>query len=42
MIDTLEEVNRIQADGREKRRQAETELRQIEGELRQKLLDIRG
>ena len=42
LIDTLEEVNRIQADGREKRRQAETELRQIEGELRQKLLDIRG
>ncbi len=42
LIDTLEEVSRIQADGREKRRQAETELRQIEGELRQKLLDIRG
>lgn len=42
LIDTLEEVSRIQADGREKRRQAEAELRQIEGELRQKLLDIRG
>ncbi len=42
LIETLEEVNRIQSDGREKRRQAETELRQIEGELRQKLLDIRG
>lgn len=42
LIETLEEVNRIQADGRDKRRQAENELRQIEGELRQKLLDIRG
>jgi len=42
LISTLEEVTRIQDDGREKRRQAETELRQIEGELRQKLLDIRG
>lgn len=42
LIETLEEVSRIQSDGREKRRQAETELRQIEGELRQKLLDIRS
>ena len=42
LIDTLEEVGRIQSDGREKRRQAEAELRQIEGELRQKLLDIRS
>ena len=42
LITTLEEVTRIQDEGREKRRQAETELRQIEGELRQKLLDIRG
>ncbi len=42
LISTLEEVTRIQDDGREKRRQAEKELQQIEGELRKKLLDIRG
>lgn len=41
LISTLEEVTRIQDDGREKRRQAEKELQQIEGELRKKLLDIR-
>ena len=41
LISTLEEVTRIQEEGRQKRAQAEIELRRIEGELRQKLLEIR-
>jgi uncharacterized protein YaaN involved in tellurite resistance len=41
LIDTLEEVRRIQAEGSEKRRAAEVELGRIEGELKQKLLDLR-
>lgn len=41
LISTLEEVARIQEEGRQKRAQAETELRRIEGELKQKLLEIR-
>ena len=41
LISTLDEVIRIQEEGRQKRREAETELRKIEGELKQKLLDIR-
>ncbi len=40
LISTLDEVVRIQNEGREKRRVAEQELRVIEGELKQKLLDI--
>ena len=39
LISTLDEVKRIQTEGREKRRQAETELAQIEGELKSKLLE---
>jgi uncharacterized protein YaaN involved in tellurite resistance len=39
LISTLDEVKRIQDEGREKRRQAEAELSQIEGELKQKLLE---
>ena len=42
LIATLDEVIRIQAEGRQKRREAEAELGRIEGELKQKLLDIRG
>ncbi len=42
LISTLDEVLRIQADGAQKRREAETELRRIEGELKQKLLEVRG
>jgi uncharacterized protein YaaN involved in tellurite resistance len=42
LISTLEEVTRIQEDGRLKRNQAEQELRRIEGELKQKLLEIRN
>ena len=42
LIDTLEEVRQIQDDGRARRAQAELELGRIEGELKQKLLDIKG
>ena len=42
LINTLEEVRQIQEDGRNRRREAETELGRIEGELKQKLLEIRG
>jgi uncharacterized protein YaaN involved in tellurite resistance len=41
LIETLEEVRTIQADGRVKRQAAEVELGRIEGELKQKLLDQR-
>lgn len=41
LISTLDEVTRIQEEGRQKRAQAEIELSRIEGELKQKLLDIR-
>ena len=42
LIDTLEEVRQIQEDGRNRRAEAEVELGRIEGELKQKLLEIRG
>ena len=42
LISTLDEVMKIQTEGAQKRRQAETELRRIEGELKQKLLEIRN
>ena len=38
LIHTLDEVMRIQQEGREKRRQAEIEIRQMEDELKKKLL----
>ena len=41
LISTLDEVMQIQADGRQKRAEAESEIRRIEGELKQKLLEIR-
>ena len=41
LVETLDEVVKIQNDGRQKRREAEQELGRIEGELKQKLLDIR-
>lgn len=41
LITTLDEVMRIQSEGRQKRSEAETELRRIEGELKQKLLSVR-
>ena len=40
LIETLDEVVKIQKDGREKRAAAETELGRIEGELKAKLLEI--
>ena len=42
LIATLEEVRQIQADGAKKRAEAEVELGRIEGELKQKLLELRG
>ena len=42
LIQTLDEVRQIQDEGRTKRMQAEQELTQIEGELKQKLLSMRG
>jgi len=42
LISTFDEVLRIQEDGRAKRQQAEGELRQIEGELKNKLLNLRN
>ena len=41
LISTLDEVLRIQDEGRQKRRDAEAELARIEGELKNKLLEIR-
>jgi len=41
LITTLDEVMQIQKDGRQKRLEAEQEIRRIEGELKQKLLEIR-
>ncbi len=41
LIETLEEVRTIQTEGAAKRKEAETELGRIEGELKQKLLDLR-
>ncbi len=40
LIDTLNEVMAINQEGREKRRAAETELRRIETELKNKLLEV--
>lgn len=42
LIETLDEVKRIQKEGREKRAQAQIELRKIENELNKKLTDVRG
>ena len=42
LISTLDEVMNIQREGREKRREAEAELRNMENELKAKLLEIRG
>lgn len=42
LISTLDEVLRIQTEGRQKRKDAEVELNRIEGELKKKLLELRG
>lgn len=41
LIDTLDEVLKIQDEGRAKRAAAEVELRKLEEELKQKLLEVR-
>lgn len=41
LITTLDEVMQIQQEGRQKRAEAEVELVKIEGELRQKLLELK-
>ena len=40
LIETLDEVMKIQDEGRQKRRDAEVELRRIESELKSKLLEV--
>lgn len=42
LISTLDEVMNIQREGAQKRREAEAELGRIEGQLKQKLLELRG
>ena len=42
LIDTLEEVRRIQTEGSQKRQEAEAELGRIETELKNKLLEMKG
>ena len=42
LISTLDEVMKIQNEGAQKRREAEAELGRIEGQLKQKLLELRG
>ena len=41
LISTIDEVIAIQRDGAQKRREAEAELGRIEGELKQKLMELR-
>ena len=41
LIQTLDDVMRIQMEGRQKRQAAEAEMRRMEGELKRKLLEIR-
>ena len=42
LIATLDEVMKIQEDGRQKRREAQKELGRMEEELRVKLLELSG
>lgn len=42
LVSTLDEVVNIQREGAQKRKEAEVELGRIEGELKQKLLELRG
>lgn len=42
LINTLDEVMRIQAEGKQKRKEAEVELGRIEGELKNKLMELKG
>ncbi|MBQ1998664.1 MAG: toxic anion resistance protein, partial [Spirochaetales bacterium] len=40
LISTLDEVLKIQEDGRQKRKQAEVELQNIENEMRTKIFEM--
>ena len=42
LITTLDEVVNIQREGAQKRKEAEVELGRIEGELKQKLMELRS
>ena len=42
LISTLDEVMTIQREGAQKRKEAEVELGRIEGELKQKLMELRS
>ena len=42
LSDTLDEVVKIQNDGRAKRKAAEAELMNIENQLKDKMLEFRG
>ncbi len=42
LISTLDEVMRIQKEGKEKRREAEQEIHRLEGELKRKLLQLQN
>ena len=42
LISTLDEVMKIQQEGRQKRREAEVEMQRLEGELKTKLLQIQA
>ena len=42
LITTLDEVMKIQTEGAQKRKEAEAELGRIEGELKQKLMELRS
>ena len=42
LIQTFDEVMRIQEEGRAKRAEAEAEMRKMEAELKEKLLSFRG
>lgn len=42
LITTLDEIIRIQTEGRQKRKEAQEELNRIEGELKNKLLEIKS
>lgn len=42
LIDTIDEVLKIQTDGREKRKVAEAELHRMEQEMKEKLLEVRN
>ena len=42
LIATFDEVMQIQAEGRQKRREAEAEMLRLENELKSKLLQMQG